>query len=110
MVISLGVDTHQLNQYSCCVFTDPVPFPSQLSRFHAVEIVDHSSSSFTGSPFYIACGVLLLGKKVTFESSRTPDSLSNITPSPAEPVLQWSLQVVPGQFAVQLQSMLLKIH
>ena len=52
MTMSIGKGTTNLHHYGCGVFTDPIPFPS-LSGSHAVEIVDYSSSSYSGTPFML---------------------------------------------------------
>ena len=52
MTMSIGQGTTNLQHYGCGVFTDPIPFrPSE--NYHAVEIVDYSSSSYSGTPFYV---------------------------------------------------------
>lgn len=38
--------------YACGVYTEPIVLPFRLPG-HAVEIVDYSSSAYTGSPFYV---------------------------------------------------------
>ncbi len=54
MVMSVGIPSHELSQYDCGVFTDPEPYvSSELLPYHAIEIVDYSSMSYRGTPFYV---------------------------------------------------------
>ena len=47
-----GAYSVSLFNYGCGIYTDPVPFPKN-ERGHAVELVDYSSPSYTGTPFYV---------------------------------------------------------